>query len=623
MATSKKIYIGQKAKEFDTSPRKNGYDMVVMLLDDNNYITSPAVTVSNASAWDSQENGEYKFTYTVSNNKWLTPNNTYANAAALTSNYGLTLVYGNATSPKAGDVITVRKTTVNNTQNVTAALSRSGNVLEFECPLVKPEQRQDIADKILQSVAGYEYQPYSASGVHLEPATEIGDAITAFGVLGGIYDKNTQYGRLTFSDIASTWYEESEEETGYQSAMERKYSRRFAETAAELSILADRITSVVSDAEFESAIEQLSNAISAKVSGTGGDTSSFAWSLSTSGFSLYANGAEVFRCDRGGITVTGDGTFTGNVYASNIKNDAIDGYGGSLYGGAITGGTLGTVQCTEGVQGSLGMADFFGSAIQAGTNTYPQNFTAAKINAYSAFYSGMYKVQEQGEVVYDLTAHYHSFTEQSGKIYMSAPTGDSSHANFNIADTATYKAAVPASRAVLYCNATNYTDVSSGYDCDMTGASYHYDVGGYTYGRLAIRNSSGQDLKTIRVKLPASSGSATVDSFVLNGNPGWRSYPTIGTANNDYIDVGVKALDANGNSMGTGVLRFEVTDLLVEAAQWGAENWGGCKGHVEITSTSGNSAFVKIYDSSWNAVAVGSSSVGKWITAGTSETFGS
>ena len=89
------------------------------------------------------------------------------------------------------------------------------------------------------------------------------------------------------------------------------------------------------------------------------------------------------------------------------------------------------------------------------------------------------------------------------------------------------------------------------------------------------------------------------------------------------MDVGVKALDSGGSSMGTGVLQFEITSLLVEAAQWGAANWGSCSGHVEITSTSGNSAFVKIYDANWNAVPVGSSSVGKWITAGTSETFGS
>ena len=57
-----------------------------------------------------------------------------------------------------------------------------------------------------------------------------------------------------------------------------------------------------------------------------------------------------------------------------------------------------------------------------------------------------------------------------------------------------------ASRAVLYCNATNYTDFDTGFDCDMSGSSYHYDRDGSTYGRIEIRNSSGTGLKKIRVK---------------------------------------------------------------------------------------------------------------------------
>jgi len=127
-------------------------------------------------------------------------------------------------------------------------------------------------------------------------------------------------------------------------------------------------------------------------------------------------------------------------------------------------------------------------------------------------------VQEQGEVVYDLTAHYHNITvDSSGNVQLGTPQKNKP-APFNIADTKVYKdavsAATVASRAILYCNATNYTDFDTGFDCDMSGASYHYEVNGVSYGRLEVRNSTGTGLKTIRVKLPASSssGSATVQT---------------------------------------------------------------------------------------------------------------
>lgn len=63
-------------------------------------------------------------------------------------------------------------------------------------------------------------------------------------------------------------------------------------------------------------------------------------------------------------------------------------------------------------------------------------------------------------------------------------------------------------------------------------------------------------------------------------------------------------------------------DISVQDVVNAAQSSGSCSGHVEVRGISGNSAFIKIYDSSWNAVAVGSSVNGKWIDSMTSETFG-
>ena len=697
------IYIGKDVQSFQKSTRFQPYDRVILNLDDNNYISSPSVSVTNASVYNSYSNGTYNFTFTAAQNKWKTPTDTYVTTSQLAQNYGLTTHYSDVTSPKSGDVITVTKTTVNNEPMVTAELSRSGSTLTADCPLVKPSDRQAVADNLLKRVYGFEYQPFSAKGAYMNPAAEIGDAITAYNVFSGLFEQETIFNRLMLSNIGSAISDEAEVEMQYEMNTDRRYNRKLAETSAEFSILADRISSLVTNQDFQAALTTMANQIEAKVSESGGNQNTFGWSLDSNGFYLYANGAQVFKCDRSGITVVGDATITGEVYASNIRSDAVNGYGGSFSGYGITPATVATAACESGIVQSLGYADVFNSATYS--NSPLQYFKAAQMVATSSFYSPSFICADtsgQAATEVNLTGHYHSFTESGGKIILGVPHNDSSidRHSFNIADTQAYRdgvaAVTVASRAVLYCNSSYWQDFDTGFDCDMTGSSYHYEVNGVQYGRLAIRNSSGTTLKTVRVKLPGGGsgaptvsqsgangslthqgivsatatangqtatndydiylsvtqndasavsmevyhgsgankvvlatrsvtpqgGSSTVSRFELNGNPGWRCYPTIGTANNYYIDVGVKALDSGGSSMGTGVLNFEVTSLLVEAAQWGAANWGSCSGHVEITSTSGNSAFVKIYDSSWNAVPVGSSSVGKWITAGTSETFG-
>ena len=501
------IYIGKDVQSFKKSNRFEPYDRVVLNLDDNYYVSSPSVSVTNASVYDNYANGTYTFTYSPDESKWETPTHSYVTSSELESTYGLTVHYSDVTSPKSGDVITVTKTTVDNESKITVDMARSGSALRANCPLVKPSDRQKVADNLLKRVYGFAYQPYSAKGAYMNPAAEIGDAITAYNVFSGLFEQDTTFNRLFLSDIGSALSEEAAIEMQYETNTDRRYNRKLAETAAQFSILSDRISSFVTNQAFQAALEVMANQISAKVSGTGGDANSFAWSLSTDGFNLYADGNLVFKCDRNGITVNGNGTFTGEVYASNIRSDAVSGYGGSFNGGGITGGSIAPAQCSEGIVQSLGYAELYNSATQRGTSLYPDYFTAGSVYALSSVASRTFSVENaSGEEAYHLNDHYHSFVERDGKIIIGIPHNDAAidRRSFNIADTETYKAAVPASRAVLYCNATNYTDVSTGFDCDMTGASYHYDVNGVTYGRIAIRNSSGTDLKTIRVKLPGA-----------------------------------------------------------------------------------------------------------------------
>lgn len=319
------IYLGKNAESFNSAPRFSDYDMVILNLDENTYISSPYVTVT-ASKWTSRPNGEHVFTYNGS--AWEYNGNTYT-AAQLSSTYGIVVTYSSITSAKTGDTVTVSKITNNGTQTVTAMLTRSGNVFEVDCPLVKPSQRQAVADALLAKVYGFSYQPFEADGAILNPAAELGDAITAFGVYGGLYKQNTTFGRLMTASIGAPSEEEINSEFQFKTANERRYERKFADIAAELSIQADQI--------------------SAKVSKTGSNSSNtFSWQLQSDHFSVFSGSNEMLRIDSSGSS------FAGVVKANSIATGTIT-IGGTTYNaGYVTGSQIGTGTITGGSGGNIG-----------------------------------------------------------------------------------------------------------------------------------------------------------------------------------------------------------------------------------------------------------------------------
>ena len=71
-----------------------------------------------------------------------------------------------------------------------AAGTDSGRTLRLTCPWGTPEMAQNI----LESIRGFQYQPYTAEGAMLDPAAELGDGVTANNVYGGIYTKKIKFG---------------------------------------------------------------------------------------------------------------------------------------------------------------------------------------------------------------------------------------------------------------------------------------------------------------------------------------------------------------------------------------------------------------------------------------------
>ena len=594
------IYIGKDVQSFEKSTRFKPYDRVVLNLDDNNYISSPSVSLTNASVYNSYANGTYKFIYTISQNKWKTPTDTYVTTNQLAQNYGLTTHYSDITSPKDGDVITVTKTTVNDTSTVTVELARSGSTLTADCPLVKPSERQIVADNLLKRVYGFQYQPYAAKGAYMNPAAEIGDAITAYNVFAGLFEQETIFNRMMLSNIGSAISDEAEVEMQYESNTDRRYNRKLAETSAEFAILADRISSAVTSAELQAALDVVAGEISAKVSETGGNQSTFAWSLDSNGFYLYANGAQVFKCDRSGITVVGDATITGEVYASNIRSDAVNGYGGSFSGAGITGGTIATAQCTTGVVQSLGYADLYNFATMRGTQTYPDYFTAGAVYALSSIASRTFSVENaSGEERYHLNDHYHSFTEYNGKIVIGIPHNNTSidDRSFNIADTQVYRDGMSAltitSRTIIDCTSdTQFCD----FDCPFPTLRL-YDSGDYLHGRVQLKNSGGDVVKTIGVRVPKTGGSGSIDHVTVEPQTDTTA-DLVFEDNYIYLKTKVKGYETSSSTTPSVTFNEVLCDIGV-AYQLIKSTLGFDHASVLNTTGSGDDRYTN-YDTSYN-----------------------
>lgn len=217
--------------------------------------------------------------------------------------------------------------------------SDTGRTLTLNCPW----GTQEIADNILQSIKGFQYQPMTANGALVDPSAEIGDGISANGVYSGIYSIGVKFNSNLPSDISAPSDEEIDEEFPYKSSQERKVERQNKEIRASLSIQADRITQEVTErqnqvGELRATLNVQAQQIEAKVSKEGGNSSSFGWKLTATGWSVYGNGSEKFRIDKDGAYVNGEIRATsGKIGGFDIQSNYLS-YNGHTWGGTNTTG---------------------------------------------------------------------------------------------------------------------------------------------------------------------------------------------------------------------------------------------------------------------------------------------
>lgn len=241
----------------------------------------------------------------------------------------------------------------------------TGRTLHLSCPWAT----QVTADSLLQSIQGFQYQPYAATRALLDPAVELGDGITIDDLYSGVYTLTTHYGGLCRADVAAPSDEEVDHEYPYVARSERLVQRRDAQLLAELRVNADAITAEVrartsetaelrstlkvledtvsaevtarrdADTKLSGALSVQADEIAAKVSRSGGNESStFGWDLQADQWRITGNGKDILKATSAGLEVFGKITATsGRIGGFDIVNDSLS-YNNHTFNGTNTRG---------------------------------------------------------------------------------------------------------------------------------------------------------------------------------------------------------------------------------------------------------------------------------------------
>ena len=146
--------------------------------------------------------------------------------------------------------------------------NENGRVLEADFPWAT----QEIADNVLSSIVGFEYQPFSAQNALLNPAAELGDGVSVGGVYSVLASCDTNFNAMCASNISAPSDEEIDHEYHYTSP-EKRMERRVSGMTSELRVMSDRIEGVVADVDENNSritqtVSQLQTAVAGKIDET-------------------------------------------------------------------------------------------------------------------------------------------------------------------------------------------------------------------------------------------------------------------------------------------------------------------------------------------------------------------
>lgn len=122
-------------------------------------------------------------------------------------------------------------------ENYYEAGNGTGRTLELTCPY----GTQEMANNILASVSGYQYQPVTATDALADPAVELGDSMTVGGAYSVVAQREIDFGLLLPMELAAPGQEEIESEYPYVSQQQSETDRQLAQTRSEIRKTSEEI----------------------------------------------------------------------------------------------------------------------------------------------------------------------------------------------------------------------------------------------------------------------------------------------------------------------------------------------------------------------------------------------
>lgn len=215
----------------------------------------------------------------------------------------------------------------------------TGRTLTLNCPW----GTQEIANNILQSIKGFQYQPMTAEDALVDPSVEIGDGISANGVYSGVYSLETKFNSNLPTSVSAPADEELYEEHTYIPKTEREVTRKFLDFQSQFKIQDGKISAEVEERKSDTksiraTLEVQAGQITAKVNKNDGNSSTFGWALETGSWRIFSGSSTVLKADKNGLEVKGVIRATsGKIGGFDIQSNYLS-YNGQTWGGTNTTG---------------------------------------------------------------------------------------------------------------------------------------------------------------------------------------------------------------------------------------------------------------------------------------------
>ena len=253
----------------------------------------------------------------------------------------------------------------------------SGYVLEIQ----NPYGSQETADRILADLKyhGAPYQPFNSEDTFIDPAFEIGDAVTVNGKRSTIWNAELKHTGMMTATLSAPFEEELDHEFHFEPKSERTFKRETAKIKSRLSITADSIKSEVirateSEAALGSMIEQRLDSITLSVTSENGSST----------FTLN-DGAAVIDTKTLDMSVSAVNIY-GKLTADQISVSELSALGATIGGWSISDTTLRKQTDTNDVyfQSATGSTGGY-NAISVRTRA---NSSASWVNKFYVQYNG-------------------------------------------------------------------------------------------------------------------------------------------------------------------------------------------------------------------------------------------